>query len=166
MTQVKIMPKGFDGEVRQVVITGNQVTFSEQDLPCEFVLHKSVSEPSTSNVVLTTVVKVSNQTGQHRLTTSNGFSHTGSFDDISLALTSSPQYGITMSKNGFGEWVFINNNSSQVDIEIQPTTSVSLDYQLISQENTSVVIDGKNISFSLSGALTIFVPVMDESTLR
>ncbi|WLF84493.1 hypothetical protein [Moraxella sp. ZY210820] len=141
MSKVKIMPQNFTGDVRQISVTGQQATFSVQDLPCEFVFNHITSQAGSD------VAEVSNQTGIHHFEASNGFSATGSFDGIRRTILELGN-DFHMVQKETGEWLIAYRGIGVVNVEIQ-AVSGGIDYIPILQPNTSIKIDGKNVRFSL-----------------
>lgn len=162
MSKVKIMPQNFTGDVRQISVTGQQATFSEQDLPCEFVFNQETTvQPPTIDIIaddgslepvvmhLTPVAKLTKQTGTHQITTSNGFSATGTIDELADNLRN---FGIELSVQD-DVMIFTNTLEQEVLINIQAQGRSGKNYVAIEQENTSILLDGKNVVFQLAAVI-------------
>lgn len=133
--------------------SGERVEVGLADLPVGFVFNQTetVAE-SAPPIIITERAEINEQTsGQHTLTTSNGYNNTDNFHDLLNNFRfQASTYGLSVNQKETGEWVFVNVSDQQIDIRIE-AVSGGKKYTPIEQENTSIVIDGRNIRFSLKG---------------
>lgn len=98
-----------------------------------------------SEPVATPVAKLTKQTGTHSISTSNGFAGNDNIDAILANLSS---FGIEVSIDN-DVMIFTNTTSQDIEITMQAQGRSGKLYVPIEQENTSINIDGKNVSFTL-----------------
>lgn len=98
-----------------------------------------------SEPVATPVAKLTKQTGTHSISTSNGFAGN---DNIDAILANLANFGIEVSIDN-DVMIFKNTTSQDIQISLQAQGRSGKQYVEIEQENTSIVIDGKNVSFTL-----------------
>lgn len=152
--QKKVILKRVDDANRPIerLAEGQNIDVNLADLPVEVVFPERV-EPVVSPIIITERAEINEQTsGQHTLTTSNGYNNTDNFRDLLNNFRfQASTYGLSVNQKETGEWVFVNVSDQQIDIRLE-AVSGGKKYTPIEQENTSIVIDGRNISFSLKGA--------------
>lgn len=145
-------------KVIQVDLGTKSVEVDLNDLPVEL----QFAEPTTgttedattstpfeipSDSSATPITRLTKQTGTHLITTTNGFSQTGTMEELASALSS---YGISLTFEGDEVMVFENQNFIKVDVEITAQGRSGRVYAPIEQDNNAVTLSNKNAKFRLA----------------
>lgn len=129
-------------------VHNHEFEVNEFALEGEYIIHlyDSQTHEDTTTINITPTAKLTKQTGTHSISTSNGFTGTGTLDELSIALR---DYLIDVNLDG-QDMVFTNHNAQLVNISINAQGRSGKNYVAIEQENTSIQLDGKNVTFSLA----------------
>lgn len=149
---IEIVPQNFDGEVKELKIgRGGNRLVSEHEFPIKIlVMAESDSSIYTpAHKVATPVAKLTKQTGTHSIHTSNGFSATGTIEELADNLRN---FGIELSVQD-DVMMFTNTLEQEVSINIQAKGRSGKTYVAIEQENTHIDLDGKNAEFKLTAVI-------------
>lgn len=152
------------GEVQELTIgRGGSHFVAESELPVKFLvaveyhweLDKAPAIPD-ANVIsesvvkqATPVAKLTKQTGTHSITTSNGFTGTGTIDELADNLRN---FGIELSVQD-DVMIFTNTLEQEISISIQAQGRSGKNYVAIEQENTHIDLVGKNAEFKLTAVI-------------
>lgn len=146
---IEIVPQNFDGEVKELKIgRGGNRLVSEHEFPIKILVmaesDSSIYTPAPK--VATPVAKLTKQTGTHSIHTSNGFSATGTIEELAENLRN---FGIELSVQD-DVMIFTNTLEQEVSINIKAQGRSGKTYVAIEQENTHIDLDGKNAEFKLT----------------